>query len=796
MKTISRCISLLLLTLFFYTPSLTAQSLTLVDFGASASSNQFGLAGWNTQLKSANLQYSAAGNGGLLVSGDVEEFADFRGVAGSARPFSPGERIVVTWYNTSNEPIVFTARLSFDDADTPDPENLDGTWFTMRSFTDYRDTYSEIQPHSSAQTVFNITDHGVHKSDGMHSVVNINLAIEWGSTWEKQYLLCDKIELHSDADILAPASPAELAVQSTSDSKVSLRWNAAADNVAAVEYLIYRDGEIEGYSRSTDFTCVFLEPDQDYSFTVTALDAAGNESLPSPAITAHTQPFAHGGVLLQGQGFVYLGAFMAPEDFSWGGEAIAYYPDGDDGISGDADGFPGSLFFTNLNQPENGLVGEINVPAPVISVQRNPEELPLARVLFQPVNIRPGNVNNWDYVDIWRTGLEYLPAEQRLYSSWSIHYTVTEEKHASISCVDIAQMANGTRRGAWYVGQANQPPLDAAINDWLFALPQAWADAHCSGRSLVVGRCRDGGLSGLGPTLYAFAPVGNAPPAADVALPITTLLQYGPVAASDNYHFTDAIDGYKHSDDWREALWLTGGTQNAVAIIGNKALGDNWYGYHGERMRHDWVIADVPYPEFYQTDPDGKGWRAHNRQPMVILYDPADLARVASGDIAAHSPQPYAAVRLSKSLFFGAEHEIFSAAFDAERHVLFVTEFLREMEGRLIIHAWQINETATGLSAEQDFENKALQVRTFANPFHEKTTIAFVIPKSGRVNVQIFTIRGQLVATLTDQSYPAGAHEIVWHAQDRQGRRVSAGVYLCRVEFGNSIVQKKMVYVR
>lgn len=89
MKTISRCISLLLLTLFFYTPSLTAQSLTLVDFGASASSNQFGLAGWNTQLKSANLQYSAAGNGGLLVSGDVEEFADFRGVAGSARPFSP-----------------------------------------------------------------------------------------------------------------------------------------------------------------------------------------------------------------------------------------------------------------------------------------------------------------------------------------------------------------------------------------------------------------------------------------------------------------------------------------------------------------------------------------------------------------------------------------------------------------------------------------------------------------------------------------------------------------------------------
>ncbi len=147
----------------------------------------------------------------------------------------------------------------------------------------------------------------------------------------------------------------------------------------------------------------------------------------------------------------------------------------------------------------------------------------------------------------------------------------------------------------------------------------------------MTGRCRDGGLSGLGPTLYAVAPAGARPAAANSVLPFTALLEYGPVAASDYYHFPNSVDGYLLSDSWRDAAWISAGAQNAVMIMGNKARGENWYGYIGERMAHDWVIADEPYPDFYSTDPDGKGWKSQNFIPMAIFYSPDDLAQVAKG---------------------------------------------------------------------------------------------------------------------------------------------------------------------
>ena len=359
---------------------------------------------------------------------------------------------MVTWYNNSEEVFFFTARISFTDSNSPDESDAAHPWFTMRSYTDYRNTYSEILPNSYAKTVFNITDSGVHKTDGNHSLVNINLAIEWFSTYQKPYLVCDKIELLNDADISPPAKPSGLSAETVSDSKIHLGWTASSDNVGVVEYLVYMDGEIEGYSRSPEYTCVYLEPDNSYTFSVTALDAAGNESPVSSTATAATQPYKGRTGVLDPSGVDYLGAVAVPETFYWGGEAIAYNPEGDGGWAGTADGHPGSIFITNVNQPEYGWVGEISIPYPSGIGGKNIEELNQAVTLTQPVNIRPSSVNAWDFVDIWRTGLEVVPDEGRLYSSWSVHYTVTQEKHASISWCNISNLSGSARNGAWYVG--------------------------------------------------------------------------------------------------------------------------------------------------------------------------------------------------------------------------------------------------------------------------------------------------------------------------------------------------------
>lgn len=780
-----------LLLVFCGWGSIPAAAVTLVDFGSSAGTTTFGLAGWNAVLKSGNLNFTSLGGGGLRVAAESGEYDDYRGVRGTSRQFSRGERIVVTWFNDSDESFFFTSRISFTDDDSPNEEAPDGNWYTMRSFTDYRNTYSEIAPHAAAKTVFDIEDSGVHKTDGSHSMVNVNLAIEWGSTYQKQFLICDKIELLDDADITPPGSPAGLAAVVLSDSKIRLNWNAPSDNVAVVEYLVYMNGTVKGYSQANDYTCVFLEPDHEYSFSVSALDAAGNESNPSEPVSAATRPFGGRKDLINPAGFEYLGVFALPESYSWGGEAIAYNPDGNGGQTGSTDGTPGSLFVTNLNQPENGLVGEVSIPSPVIPQSRNVEELHTAAELTAAVNIRPSNVNSWEYVDIWRTGLETVPEEDRLYSTWSIHYTVTGEKHASISCCDASDLAGGKKFGAWYLGSPDEQPIDAMMNDWLFSVPQGWADANCSGRNLVAGRCRDGGLSGLGPTMYAFSRVGNVPPTSGSSLDFTTLLQYGPVEGTDNVHFPNSIDGYNHADEWRDAKWISAGDQSAAAIVGNKALGQNWYGYHGERMRHDWVISDVPYPDFWETDPDGKGWRAHGRQPMVIFFDPEDLAAVANGTLLSHEPQPYAAFCFPENLFFGSSHEIFSAAYDRQNRILYVTEFVRELEGRLLVHAWKVNSVSTSVRSGGPAPSGFQLFQNHPNPFNPSTEIRFVVKERCRVTLKVYDIRGREMSLLADGEYPAGKHGVRFDASG-----LESGVYFYRIRMGGFQAVKKMAVMK
>jgi hypothetical protein len=208
-------------------------------------------------------------------------------------------------------------------------------------------------------------------------------------------------------------------------------------------------------------------------------------------------------------------------------------------------------------------------------------------------------------------------------------------------------------------------------------------------------------------------------------------------------------------------------------VVGNKALGFNWYGYYGEWMRHDWVIADVPYPEFYETDPDGKGWRSHTRQPMVILYDPADLACVAAGTINAYEPQPYAALRLDKSLFFGAQHEIFSAAFDADNRLLYVCEFVRELEGRLLLHTWRVNYIPTSVTAETHIPGAYRLHQNYPNPCNPSTTIRFELPRTAKVQLTVVNMLGAVVAQLLDEKKQPGVHSLSFEVRD-----LSSGVYL------------------
>jgi chitodextrinase len=94
------------------------------------------------------------------------------------------------------------------------------------------------------------------------------------------------------ADVTAPSVPANLKVLSVTTNSVSLDWDNSTDNVGVTGYDIYVGGVKKMSSTTSNAVVTGLTPNTSYSFTVKALDLAGNASGFSSAVTGKTSQVA------------------------------------------------------------------------------------------------------------------------------------------------------------------------------------------------------------------------------------------------------------------------------------------------------------------------------------------------------------------------------------------------------------------------------------------------------------------------------------------------------------------------
>jgi len=92
-------------------------------------------------------------------------------------------------------------------------------------------------------------------------------------------------------DTTPPSAPANL-IAIGSKKRIALKWGVATDNVRVIGYKIYRDGVLLKRGAGKSFKDKQVVPDGVYSYSVTAVDAAGNESAPSrlASVIAAKQP--------------------------------------------------------------------------------------------------------------------------------------------------------------------------------------------------------------------------------------------------------------------------------------------------------------------------------------------------------------------------------------------------------------------------------------------------------------------------------------------------------------------------
>ncbi|MFZ1947548.1 MAG: FlgD immunoglobulin-like domain containing protein, partial [bacterium] len=82
------------------------------------------------------------------------------------------------------------------------------------------------------------------------------------------------------------------------------------------------------------------------------------------------------------------------------------------------------------------------------------------------------------------------------------------------------------------------------------------------------------------------------------------------------------------------------------------------------------------------------------------------------------------------------------------------------------------------------------------NPFVGSTGIEFDAGRTGKIVVEILSVDGRHVRTLSDDYVTPGRHSITWDGCDDSGHRVAGGVYLCRAGFGQERSNHKMVHLR
>jgi glucose/arabinose dehydrogenase/chitodextrinase len=89
-------------------------------------------------------------------------------------------------------------------------------------------------------------------------------------------------------DDQAPTSPADLAAQVASQSRVNLSWTASTDNVGVTSYEIYRNGELlDVVGNVTTYADNTVSVETPYEYTVRALDVEENRSAASNAATVN-----------------------------------------------------------------------------------------------------------------------------------------------------------------------------------------------------------------------------------------------------------------------------------------------------------------------------------------------------------------------------------------------------------------------------------------------------------------------------------------------------------------------------
>ncbi len=100
-------------------------------------------------------------------------------------------------------------------------------------------------------------------------------------------------------------------------------------------------------------------------------------------------------------------------------------------------------------------------------------------------------------------------------------------------------------------------------------------------------------------------------------------------------------------------------------------------------------------------------------------------------------------------------------------------------------------EPSSSLEWEEQIVQAFELLQNYPNPFNPRTIISWKLAVGSKVDLSIYNVLGQKVATLISEKQPAGSYKVEWDASG-----LTSGIYFYRLTAGDLSWTRKMIYLR
>ena len=242
-------------------------------------------------------------------------------------------------------------------------------------------------------------------------------------------------------------------------------------------------------------------------------------------------------------------------------------------------------------------------------------------------------------------------------------------------------------------------------------------------------------------------------------------------------------------------LWLPAGASSPVQVLNTHASSMQ---YQGRRTRA--LQAEKLWITSYQSSlpRDLGGYRG-----VGFAFHPGDAEILDGGwlKIRINGKQIDLLDRLDVHRREWQEVEIPAEEFSEEGPVGKI-EFSGSLKGAFYLADVRLVTAAKGwpstaVTEEQvGLPNALALAQNYPNPFNPATTIHFDVPRSEEIELTLYNLSGQKVATLAQGPRETGSYALRWDGRDDNGRELASGVYLYRLTAGEEVETRKLLLLR